>query len=585
MTAPTPGSYSALFAGHPTPRPPPFPPLPATTAPEPTWSSQLETPFDPLADIGYSSELLSFFESLNPAIDGATQDLFDPGNLFNDDLPQPGPSAESLTPKHSASAGDSDLPRLAAVVAAAAGEAGSRSATPAPPLAAVAAAAGGFNVSSVAAPRPVPPSAATLSDSGDAHHDDAVQEIRPVYDQLNENFFASLPLPVREVVKRRMAEVAFSTELSKSACMAVCLLYRARMLEKVAPDARERLINRSNSYFLKAVEHLQGEAGVPLEAQVLAVFDLQLFQLEQYGAAAGNAILLLGDYFVTEALGPRPTLDLQSLSGPASVMYRSFAYTDVLRCFALGDRRTLFALAGVPGEVQGVGAGANSLPGSGAASAAQSPVGETALEGGTESSSNKEGSGGAVWARDREHNPWGLPPALLLAIAGIVNLAQDVKQGLVFSDEYNRRRDTLETAIRSWRPSADSPWPGSMPHGVEEAADDSVRTMEHMTTAEMWRHAALIYLYQALDHHGPLHPLIRRSVAQLLALGSRDATQATATAVGFDTGATTAEKYKHVFNITHNERAMQWFVCGTCVISPQEREFCRAGMRQTRPTV
>jgi hypothetical protein len=172
-------------------------------------------------------------------------------------------------------------------------------------------------------------------------------------------------------------------------------------------------------------------------------------------------------------------------------------------------------------------------------------------------------------------------------IAGIANLAQDVKQGLVNPTDFGRRRDALETATRSWRPSTDSPWPGSMPHGIEEAADDSVRTMEHMTTAEMWRHAALIYLYQTLDHHGPLHPLIRRSVAQLLALGSRDATQAQALAAqGFSTSSlTTAEKYKHVFNITHNERAMQWFVCGTCVVSPAEREFCRAGMKQTRPTV
>jgi hypothetical protein len=95
---------------------------------------------------------------------------------------------------------------------------------------------------------------------------------------LNEAFFASMPKPVRELLHRRMADVAFSTSLGKSACVALCLLYRARMLEDGAPEARQRLISQSNRYFQQAVFHLQsGE--VPLEAQLLAVFDMQAYQV------------------------------------------------------------------------------------------------------------------------------------------------------------------------------------------------------------------------------------------------------------------------------------------------------------------
>lgn len=47
------------------------------------------------------------------------------------------------------------------------------------------------------------------------------------------------------------------------------------MLEDGATEARERLLNQSDSYFQQAVFHLQ-TGKVPLEAQLLAVFDMQV---------------------------------------------------------------------------------------------------------------------------------------------------------------------------------------------------------------------------------------------------------------------------------------------------------------------
>jgi hypothetical protein len=38
---------------------------------------------------------------------------------------------------------------------------------------------------------------------------------------------------------------------------------------------------------------------------MVAVLDMQAYQFDQYGAAAANAILLLGEYFINEALGPQ----------------------------------------------------------------------------------------------------------------------------------------------------------------------------------------------------------------------------------------------------------------------------------------
>lgn len=83
---------------------------------------------------------------------------------------------------------------------------------------------------------------------------------------------------MREVVKARVVNVAFSNDLSKSACMALCLLYRARMSQDSAPEARSRLTQESDLYFAKAVQQLQ-TGDIPLEAQILAVFDLELYQV------------------------------------------------------------------------------------------------------------------------------------------------------------------------------------------------------------------------------------------------------------------------------------------------------------------
>lgn len=84
---------------------------------------------------------------------------------------------------------------------------------------------------------------------------------------------SAMPKPVREMIKKQITDTAFSSHLGQSASIALCLMYRARMLDKDASDdTRQRLIQQSDAYFQDAVNHL--DAAIPLEAQCLAVFDM-----------------------------------------------------------------------------------------------------------------------------------------------------------------------------------------------------------------------------------------------------------------------------------------------------------------------
>lgn len=91
---------------------------------------------------------------------------------------------------------------------------------------------------------------------------------------LNEEFFRSLPNPVREIVKMRTGDVAASHDLTRAASMAMVLLYRARQAEGGA-EAQALLIKQSDHYFQQAVMHLE-TATIPLEAQLIAMADMQV---------------------------------------------------------------------------------------------------------------------------------------------------------------------------------------------------------------------------------------------------------------------------------------------------------------------
>lgn len=137
----------------------------------------------------------------------------------------------------------------------------------------------------------------------------------PADNTFNQGFFRSLPKPVREVVIKRAYNAATSSALSRNASMAMVMLYRLRMQQQQqqqdpefdpsdlieTTEQQARLLAQSNLYFQRAIEHLQ--APIPLEAKMVATLDMQAYQYDRWGAEAANAILLLGEYFIIEALG------------------------------------------------------------------------------------------------------------------------------------------------------------------------------------------------------------------------------------------------------------------------------------------
>jgi hypothetical protein len=163
-----------------------------------------------------------------------------------------------------------------------------------------------------------------------------------LYKNLNDNFFRSIPAPLRVLVLDRIQNVSSAHELTGAASMALVLLQLAQARENTDQPARAELLQQSDNFFQEAVRALDIES-IPLEAQMIAVMDLHVYQLSQAGAAAAYAILLVGNYFLTQALGDRPALDLTQHNQGCFIL-GMYAHIDVLHAVATGGRRTLFDL-------------------------------------------------------------------------------------------------------------------------------------------------------------------------------------------------------------------------------------------------
>lgn len=279
--------------------------------------------------------------------------------------------------------------------------------------------------------------------------EDALNEAHavPIYAALSDTFLSSLPPPVRDIVKRRIMDVAFSNDLSKSASIALCLLYQARTLPD-GDQARERLTEQSTSYFDRAAAKLTTTTAIPLEAQILATLDLFLHALEGNGAAAGYSVLLLADHWITSSLG-RPKLDLTTLEGLNNILFRSIAHIDILRCLCLGNRRTLFDLVGTPGS--------SPLPSILSSNPAE-VVSSEACEG-----------------------TKGVPTGLVLCIAATCNLA--IEEERMEKTEFRRRGEEIERRIKGWKPVVITP--------EKLAGEEGIKVLDDFATHEMWRYVSV----------------------------------------------------------------------------------------------
>ncbi|BGP15471.1 hypothetical protein JCM10213v2_003450 [Rhodosporidiobolus nylandii] len=387
--------------------------------------------------------------------------------------------------------------------------------------------------------------------AGDASPDSPIEELvpgwlDPVYNTFNDGFFRSLPKPVRDVVCRNVYDVVVSSELSRNAGMAMVMLYRLRMQQQeAAADANDaedaaskakqhaQLLAQSNHYFQRALEHIQ--TPIPFEAKMVAVLDMQTYQYDQWGAAASNAIVLLGEYFVNEELGPQPALDLTT----ASVLLSTFGWTDCVRCLCIPGRRTIFTYSNLPGEPH--------------------PESPNLLL--TDVSS--------VPSDVQVH--LGLPVGLMLCIAATANLSTEME---ALPDELVRfKADAIEKAIRGWRQPIADP---------SELADGAA-FMEKLSTAEMWRHAIIIFLYQVVHKHGSLSKALRDAMSQILTIGGGLLTRHPASSTSSSSSSTTLPQPKDDYLSASANRAVPFFLAGTVASSAQDRAVCKKGLEVCGP--
>ncbi|GAA5972493.1 hypothetical protein JCM11641_001869 [Rhodosporidiobolus odoratus] len=371
------------------------------------------------------------------------------------------------------------------------------------------------------------------------------------YHQLNESFFESLPKPARKVICSMLLRTATSTVLSRNAGMAMVMLYRLRQHQQqqvstnpaeaaAAAELQRKLTEAGNCYYSKALGSLSGKE-VPFEAKFLATLDLMTYQFDQYGSAACHAVVVLAEFFIIEHLGPQPTLQLSPLQDDAHAMLYLFAWTDVLRSMVTPKRRILFNYPSLPGD---------------------SP------------------------------SPWILPPCaisthlgfpvhLMLCFASIANLGAEMD---ALPDAVVQvKADAIEQAIRDWRfPS---------PPDAQEPAD-GVMYLEKVGTAEMWRHAALLYLYQSLGR-GPLSSGVLASAKQILDIGSRLLHPHTSTSSLLDSPSASDSPTRSSSTVPNTSsrtrngeyissalwRDGPFFLAGAVSTLPRDRELCRQGVK------
>lgn len=141
------------------------------------------------------------------------------------------------------------------------------------------------------------------------------------------------------------------------------------------------------------------------------------------------------------ALGPHPRPFLPSASGQTNFLLRGYACVDILRAFALGDRRTFFDFTD------------------------PQPFPTFNL------------LDDVLVSSDSEFMT--ISPQLFLFAARMCNLAMDEKEGLVAPVELRARAEALETEIVEWQPVNSA-----------RAHEDPIRTLKSFTTREMWRYVS-----------------------------------------------------------------------------------------------
>ncbi|BGP23005.1 proteophosphoglycan ppg4 [Rhodotorula toruloides] len=341
-------------------------------------------------------------------------------------------------------------------------------------------------------------------------------DMTDIYNMINSAFLMSMPPDDRKRTTVRWTQLAQSTKLGQAAAAATVMLYLAHETPNTDADKRKQLLARSDQYFQQAVLHLSDSA--PLEGQIAAVIDLWAHQMLAVSPQAANAVLAIGDLFVMQARGINPPLDLDTLVDHDKAALRLFAYLDILRCVTQPSRTMVFDFVGLPGFGGATGP-------------------DRSIENGPASFS--------TW--------FGLPGPLVSCLAACVRLVQT--RSHMTSERAEAIAIAIESTIREWR----------LPRVDPRAFTDSVTMVSHTITLEMWRHATLIYFFSTIRNVGCLSSDVRRSLDQIVQLGTQQKAPPSPSNMDADT--------------PHWTRQFPWFIAATVAVKSDDRQACREGLK------
>ncbi|WVQ97929.1 hypothetical protein IAU59_005048 [Kwoniella sp. CBS 9459] len=203
------------------------------------------------------------------------------------------------------------------------------------------------------------------------------------------------------------------------------------------------------------------------------VIDLQLVEFIRGGAAPSYNMLALGDRLVRSAMGEHhPPITLSSLRTSDTLSLRFYALSDISRCIVQRGRRTIFNF--------------------------WTDVGLDEL-----SAASPEGDDDEPWA-----TYLGLPDAIVILLAEIVNLCADIQTTSITSKSIKDQADELENALKGW---------SSQSFSTTQSLDPTA-LVSRTIAGELWRLTALVLLYQSVHRVGSLHPVLRQAQKQILSL-------------------------------------------------------------------
>ncbi|GAA5918857.1 hypothetical protein JCM6882_002438 [Rhodosporidiobolus microsporus] len=251
-------------------------------------------------------------------------------------------------------------------------------------------------------------------------------------------------------------------------------------------------------------------ASYSLNVLLSSIIDLRLAKLDSQGAAAASYLLDLAEFFV-KAGRLKQQIDLRLLGGIDSVALRLFIYVDVFRAVATPGRRPIFELvdvvpAAIPTPSDGITSEHLSLH-------------------------------------------YGLSVDILICFSTIVTMVCERSEES--PDEIKRAGAEMDAKIRACKVR------------LPEAAQSAL-LLSNIASQEMWRQAALIYLYTALLHHAPLSRVLRTAFNEIIHLSN--------SLHHNDIASGTALTYSNA------SLACPWFLAATVAVTKEEKELCLEGI-------